>query len=62
MTVFSADKIPFKRLFHDGGDALCVSFTLYNWLTLYPTEQLLYIKYVPSSTQVHPGAASSPFI
>ena len=35
ITIYLADKIPFKRLFHGGG-GLCVSFTLYNRLNPLP--------------------------
>ena len=62
ITIYLADKIPFKRLFHGDGDGLCV-FPLpciIDWLL--PTEHLLYIKYFSLSTQVHPGVTPSPLI
>ena len=62
ITIYLADKIPFKRLFHGDGDGLCVFLLpcIIDWLL--PTEHLLYIKYFSPSTHMHPEATPSPLI
>ena len=61
ITIYLADKIPFKRFFHGGGDGWCVCplLCIISWSP--PTGHLLYVKYVLTSPQVHPGAPTSPF-